>query len=851
MDQASRNNPETGPKPRNGEPVDGMPEDLFGIITDVEAQLSALKKAHELHRREMAILGHRKRELDERSRVLDTIEQEITDRSERTEAELAKQRASLEARVSELDEQASDLDKRETSFLEAEEASRAELDELRENLARERSSIESQRDELAESRRALEQDRERLEAEHEKTEAELDEVREAIGRERAAIETERDALGQATEALDHDRQELASGRENLAAQEAELDDRRRAIEARDEELGEREAQLLERVSELEEEERRFRERCDERQASLQEHERRIAEQEEASSRRRQELGQRESALEAEAEALETRRADFEEEMRLGREALDSRRAELDRLADELGQRESELEDRADEIGDAETLRLELEQSVAERDRMQEHADALRSEVSALRYKITEAVAEADQARADHAKAAEAAANLGKQRRAIEEERNALAERASELETRVAELNDKAAKLEVDLERATRDRESVSIDADEQTKQLFAEVDRLTGELSALDRKLQEQSEAAEQHRVGKVKAEHERDDLSQRLEIAEGQLEEAHQRISDLESGLDRARADIGAHPSTASGGEWVRRRRDRLQLCKKLINRQSAKIRKASELLTQRFAQCEEVLSMRAEVLAARRETEELREKIESKRAAARAGWIVAASAVTLLALSALSWMIAGQAAPATYAARTVIVAEADGRRITPEERAEWQRYHTQLLGDPRFLERAADRLTQRGLIERAEAGSLAARLGRDMTQLSIEEGRLELELRGPGKAQTERELDTIARALISESNAARQRRAVGVTALMAEAPAAGEPIDTSRPMYAAVGVCLAALLTLMFGSTVWRKLAKTSRDHELRTKLDILLDEAQWVDPREQSHERRRDAA
>lgn len=851
MDQASRNNPETGPKPRNGEPVDGMPEDLFGIITDVEAQLTALKKAHELHRREMAILDHRKRELDERSRVLDTIEQEITDRSDRTEAELAQQRASLEARVRELDEQASDLDKRETSFLEAEEASRAELDELRESLARERSSIESQREELAESRRALEQDRERLETERDRAEAELEEARQAIGQERAAIEAERDALGQATEALERDRQELNSGRENLAAQEAELDDRRRAIEARDEELGEREAQLLERVSELEEEERRFRERCDERQASLEERERRIAEQEEESSKREQGLGRRESALEAEAEALETRRADFEEEMRLGRESLDTRKAELDRLADELGQRESELEERADEIGDAETLRLELEQSVAERDRMQEHADAMRSEVSALRYKITEAEAEADQARADHAKAAEAAANLGKQRRAIEEERNALAERASELETKVAELSEQAARLEVDLERTARERASLSSNADDQVTQLVAEVDRLTGELTTLDQKLEEKTEAAEQNRVAKIKAEHERDDLAQRLEIAEGQLEEAHQRITDLEAGLDRARADIGAHPSAASSNEWVRNRRERLQLCKKLINRQSSKIRKASELLTQRFAQCEEVLSMRAEVLAARRETEELREKIESKRAANKAGWLVAAGAVALLALSALSWLIAGEVAPATYAATAVIVAEADGRRITPEERAEWQQYHTELLGNPRFLERASDRLTQRGLAERTEAGSLAGRLARDLTQLSVEDGRLTLELRGPGKARTERELDTIARTLISESNAARQRRAVGVTASMAEAPSAGEPIDTSRPMYAAIGVCLAALLTLMFGSTVWRRMAKASRDHELRTKLDILLDEAQWVDPREQSHERRRDAA
>jgi hypothetical protein len=200
-------------------------------------------------------------------------------------------------------------------------------------------------------------------------------------------------------------------------------------------------------------------------------------------------------------------------------------------------------------------------------------------------------------------------------------------------------------------------------------------------------------------------------------------------------------------------------------------------------------------------------------------------------------MALGALSWVVAGQVAPATYAARAVVGADTTGKTVAEDQLAEWERYHESLLMDPRIIEVAADRMGRRGIASLSEPGALTARLNGDMSHESAVAGRLTIELRGPGAAKAQRELETYVTALVSQANAGKEHRSDGLATIIAEAPnTLGGPITDARPIFAVVifGGSLAAFSVL--GTLVWRRLAAAKVKLEREEQIDSVLTNEVW---------------
>jgi hypothetical protein len=190
---------------------------------------------------------------------------------------------------------------------------------------------------------------------------------------------------------------------------------------------------------------------------------------------------------------------------------------------------------------------------------------------------------------------------------------------------------------------------------------------------------------------------------------------------------------------------------------------------------------------------------------------------------AIAIAALSGLSWAIGRQIAPATYAARAAISAEAPGGTATAEQLAEWQRYHDTLLKDPALTDTAAERMGRRGIVSLAKPGALMSRLNEDLSSQSPADGQMIIELRGHGAGETVRVLDTYVTALVSQSNADRERRTDGLsTAITAAASAGGGPIEDQRVAYSMIVFVLLSSLSVGGGKLVCNRIAKAKERFE-----------------------------
>ncbi|MCA9304542.1 MAG: hypothetical protein KC996_10510, partial [Phycisphaerales bacterium] len=216
------------------------------------------------------------------------------------------------------------------------------------------------------------------------------------------------------------------------------------------------------------------------------------------------------------------------------------------------------------------------------------------------------------------------------------------------------------------------------------------------------------------------------------------------------------------------------------------------------------------------------------------------RTVWTLAGALLVLLSLGGVSWVIAGQVRPGTYAANVVIV-PASNRKLTTGELRAWQEFHEDLLMDPQFMEIACERLKRRGITTLATPGMLLEYLETNLSFQSPAPGRLEVEIRGDGPTRTERILDTYAVTLAGEANRARVSRSDGAgTQLESPAKAQRLPLDNQR--LATSGVIFAASggLFLFFGTFGYARLVRVKNEFEKRGELDMILDEANWVDPR-----------
>lgn len=209
----------------------------------------------------------------------------------------------------------------------------------------------------------------------------------------------------------------------------------------------------------------------------------------------------------------------------------------------------------------------------------------------------------------------------------------------------------------------------------------------------------------------------------------------------------------------------------------------------------------------------------------LDRQRAARGASLLVAAGAVTLTALGALSWFVAGQVVQPVYLASVSLAAENPEQSLDDEQVEAWQAHVAAMPEDPQLLDAAAERFRQRGMTDLAQPGALVLRLKKDLDARTDEPGVVRFTLRGQGRTRVERELEALAGACVSLANDTRASRRDGAATILASASKAdAEPIED--PRVAAFSAILGGLaaLTLLCGAAAWRGLVQKRRAFEAR---------------------------
>lgn len=228
----SSKKPETNPQAEMK--IHKAEDDVLDVIENVESQLGALRNAHEDHRKAMADLNKRKREIEDQAGELESRESELTTR----EVELAEMRQDFESRELNLIQRASGLEQRESKI-----ASQAELLEQQEaDLESKGQTLEQKIQELDDQLAGLSKRKAELESLETEVKEKLVREDESASRLQAAIdelEAVKQSAGEMSSKFESVNAELAQTRENHEATTADLKSTVSKLRGREIELEER------------------------------------------------------------------------------------------------------------------------------------------------------------------------------------------------------------------------------------------------------------------------------------------------------------------------------------------------------------------------------------------------------------------------------------------------------------------------------------------------------------------------------------------------------------------------------------------------------------------------------------
>lgn len=850
-------------------PADAGPEmklpkaddEVLGVIAGVEQQLTALRRAHSEHRQAMMELAEKRRELAEASENIRTRESQVEERGEELETregeltsrevELAEMRQEIETREQDVAQRAARIEQRESKI-----AQQAEMLERRE------AQVESRGEDLENEVRAVQVERQRIEM----TAREL--------QERAGVlDSRADGLGERESVLVRREVEAEEklARENeaeakLVVTEKALRQLEGKIKGRELELGERSKaleEMAERAGALEAELHQTRESL---QTALHHAEEKLARERKVSEGLRAQVEVADEAV-RDAGASIGRVRELEALLATARAELDTVRGEVDAIRFEssrgvqaeieraealvaelvqererVGLLELEIEDLRDRAAKAEAGLADAADPEAVR--------MAQAEIDSLRAQMTDLAASADEEiTAARQKAEQAEARAAEQA----QQAAAVAAHAEAAGARVAVLEAKLVNAETELIGAVRARdelktqlESAGVGSDEAERlrdALTAAVDRISeaetgaaaarerletlrteteAELALLRESLDEKAAAIAKAEQAALETEGENRDLKAKLQELEIELE--------VSSAQTRPNAD-----------EFQIGRRRRLAKQRRILRDQSVKIRRATEALRDRLEQCDQVLQKRAELAQAYHAIVEMRQRNAKREVRGGVVFGVIGMMAVVGMVGAVSWFVAGRIAPGEYAASAVIAGQGGPREVLSEADAEaWQSYMVNLSTDPRFLEQAAERMKRRGITTMGTAGELGREVKDRLVVETPSPSEIRLEWRGEGVGRTQRVLDTYAVALAAVANQNRARRGDGATTVItSEAVAGDEPLDNTRIETAGMIFGGSTGLTLLLGGVLWRRLSAAKARFERDSRMEPLLDDAQWELP------------
>lgn len=857
----------------------GEPDQLISVISDVERQLSLLRTlkeereasrqriadaearlqehAAELSRREQALdagersieesrreLEQRSAELAERHRAFERASQqrqseldalgatlqtqavELEARSEQTRSRgeaLDRQAATLTADRQALDQAEAELARRERAMADA----RAEFDRLRQRVAELEQEL-ARANELAEQR-AAELTRRTTMAQG--LAQQVDELRSAV----EAKGVELAAHVQSEAAL---RAELGSIRDQLAAQcqaGARLEQDLHALRAALDQSESRGRELESEVARQQAAAQALGRARDQIRAELEQQVRRMEEEQATLHQAKAEAQHLAAAVKtADGAVLDLRRQVVERDAKIQflSQRITTIMAERDQQLAELRQSLTGRLDTDDaaarEIADRDRRLTELQLALSARDRRIEELAQAAQEAASLRRQAEEA----------RARAGELQAALDERERALGQSDTA----ARDHEQRLAAAEARIAELQLQLENAS----AASPVDPEQTERLHA----LADEVARLRSAIGERDAAIERLRSGAAQSSSTAADaqaleqLQADTDALRAELDEARERLADSLQENRRLReraasagdgADLPEHLVEA-----IASRRRRLSRVRAALRRQHEKLTRASDGLRQRYEQCEQILAQRDQLAAARQALVETQRRLD--RQVARAAKVKVAAGVfyviaSLAGLAGLSWAASAPLSTQVYVASASIGVKDDGRYQNPEAVQHWQTYVESLRTDPLFRSGLSESLLRAGFASKSTAGEVAALLENELRITSPSAGQLDFALQGEGAARTQRLLETVTTAYLSEARATKDRRVDQLdTDLRQPAAADPTPIHDDRPMVAG-GIFLPLVgITFIIGGLVWRRLATSKTKFEAQSLADSALDPALW---------------
>lgn len=644
---------------------------------------------------------------------------------------------------------------------------------------------------------------------------------------------------------DRTRRELAEALERAAAAEKGRDESRQAAAAAQEhaaqvqrDLGEARARLDESLRQGEAHASAVAGLEKQIESLRQQHERAMREQEQRLGQSHQsalrEAEQREQEAARQVEMLEragqtadlarrqaeSRIAELEAELSAARAAL----AQAQSQAAELTQRVESAQ------GELEQARAQLAEMARQVARAQSASAEAAEQVQRHSEEAAKAIARAEQAERDaSASAARLACSAGEHGEALRSAGEEIEGLRKLIDSLRAESGQIAAERDI-LDAKVKEL-TAEVEQGRQAQNQAAQAGLASGAEAEKARQTLAQREEALRVLAGRLLNAEERllaaesDKTSLMHEAAAAQKESADLRAM-IESGAGSGGSAPGApafHDGAAAGDGFAALRRQRLARYKELLAEQSHKIVQAKAALGKKTEQANESIALRAKLTEQLQLVAAERQRVQKASARSSASVMLLCFFGVMAIVGVLAWAVANQVAPATYAARAVIAADTPGRAPTQDELLAWTASHEKLLEEPDFMTLAAERFGQRGMASLGSPAAVKMRLKGDVSLHADKAGALTIEMRGRGAERTQRELETIALALVAMANSHRDARGDGAATVLVEPPKAGaEPIEDERLVYmAGIGGGGAGIAVVLFLG-MYRVVVRSKRKFE-----------------------------
>ena len=535
-----------------------------------------------------------------------------------------------------------------------------------------------------------------------------------------------------------------------------------------------------------------------------------------------------------AETAEQRAATLQEIIDQHSDEVAKAEARYDAVARQLDESQRVLSSAGDAYSEqavkwqkqAEQAATELAGALARAQRAQADAERVSSELNDYRLRVSQAD---DRARvlAERVAAAEQAAEQAEARAraaaAQAEESKSQAAHAEAVELLESKLNASTARV-IELEASSKKRESelAELRARATVAEATAQGMASGGEGFTAEQRRRLEAELAQREEALSVLA-NRLLNSEERVVAMQAQLDRASDEMHAWEEKVAASETSAAAAPAVVHGaGTDVvsDSRRRRLRRVRELLAQEHRKVLLAKEALGRHKAEADAVLQQRARLSQLAQNIQVAEAEANKTRAKSSASSVIIAAMMTLITVSGLGYLAASVLSPSLYAAKATLAADSDGRSPTDQQKRAWMAAHERLATDIQVYTVAAEKFQQRGMRELSNPAAVQERFANSLAVITDIPGQITFELRGIGRENTERELETYVGAVSAIANSRREIRADGMgTSVSKQAEAGADPLDSKRQSAMIIAIAAGMVASWGAGFGVYRLMTRSRK--------------------------------